>query len=170
MMRGQRQTFFYQHEMMWKDDIIFKKRKRDKAAERQRRLDAGEAVSDSSSVKEKKRKEKNAFLKNLKQEMTTTQAEIEMQKKQQIQEALYRQAVFLGKNLTTIRKNDEKEEKKRQTKHQRQLKNARNKADKIKEKLKKEARSMTLDARGAGGKTQMAVKHASTLPAKADVK
>ena len=66
---------------MWKDDIIFKKRKRDKAAERQRRLDAGEAVSDSSSVKEKKRKEKNAFLKNLKQEMTTTQAEIEMQKK-----------------------------------------------------------------------------------------
>ena len=67
---------------MWKDDIIFKKRKRDKAAERQRRLDAGEAVSDSSSVKEKKRKEKNAFLKNLKQEMTTTQAEIEMQKKQ----------------------------------------------------------------------------------------
>ena len=66
---------------------------------------------------------------------------------------MYRQAVFLGKNLTTIRKNDEKEEKKRQTKHQRQLKNARNKADKIKEKLKKEARSMTLDARGAGGKT-----------------
>lgn len=49
--RANLMQLFNQHDTIWKDEIENKRRKREKHAERQRKIDAGEAVSDSSSVK-----------------------------------------------------------------------------------------------------------------------
>lgn len=68
---------FYQHERMWRDDIETKASKRRRKADRKRRKDAGEPVSDSSSVKEAKQKKKDKYLNELKKTMITTQEEID---------------------------------------------------------------------------------------------
>ena len=60
--RAEKANFFYEYEMRFQVDIQESTRKRKKAAERQARIDAGEVVSDSSSVKERKRLKKKAYL------------------------------------------------------------------------------------------------------------
>ena len=56
---------------MYREDIETKASKRRRKADRQRRMDAGEPVSDSSSVKEAKQKKKEKYLNELKKTMIT---------------------------------------------------------------------------------------------------
>jgi len=58
--------------MIWTDDINESTRKRLKQAERQRKIDNGEAVSDSSSTKEFKLKQKEKYLAKMKAETMTS--------------------------------------------------------------------------------------------------
>ena len=86
---------------------VLKDRKRQRKADRQRRLEAGEPVSDSSSVKERKQKQKEKYLADLKRMTITSQEEIDEQRRQTIFLQMQEQAKFAGKNLTTIKKNAE---------------------------------------------------------------
>lgn len=62
-------SFFYRHELLYREDIELKKLKRKKREEREiRALETG-YVSDSSSVKELKAKQKAMYLDRLKQEI-----------------------------------------------------------------------------------------------------
>ena len=56
--RAEKQQLFYRHEIIFRDDIEMVKARREKELERQRRIAAGEELSDTSSVKEQKRKQK----------------------------------------------------------------------------------------------------------------
>lgn len=57
--RADRWAFFYKHEVLFREDIALAKIKRDKLNERIRKELAGEELSDTSSVKEKKKKMKD---------------------------------------------------------------------------------------------------------------
>ena len=57
--RADRWILFYKHEVLFQEDIALAKIKRDKLNERIRKQLAGEELSDTSSVKEKKKKMKD---------------------------------------------------------------------------------------------------------------
>ena len=132
-LRSQRSMFFYQHEMIWREDIEKLSRKRQRRAARLLRKAAGENVSDSSSVKEQRQKQKAKYLAEIKRAVETSPEVLKEKKLLTLQQAQLQQAKALGKNLTTIRKSEAAKEAKRFTSKQKQLKKARAAALKLAE-------------------------------------
>lgn len=64
------QHFLSEYDEMFGERIEHDLLVKEKKAERQRRIDAGETVSDTSSTKERKRKEKEEFLDSIRRKTT----------------------------------------------------------------------------------------------------
>ena len=83
--RAEQQAFFYKHDLIYREDIELKKRKREKRELREiRALETG-YVSDSSSVKEQKAAMKAMYLNKLKQEIFTTEQDLQDMKRHKIE-------------------------------------------------------------------------------------
>ena len=64
--------FFYKYERQFRQEIEESKIKREKMQERQKRIDAGEVVSDTSSMKARKKEKKKAYLAKIRKQQTAT--------------------------------------------------------------------------------------------------
>ena len=62
--------FFAEYDEMYGETIEQELRIQEKKAERQRKIDAGETVSDTSSTKQRKKKEKDEFLDSIRRKTT----------------------------------------------------------------------------------------------------